>query len=321
MQKFLKQAVFRPEVLKLWARRLVTAGFLALVVWLLINHAQKTDWEAVKTALAGYSPSVILMGCALALASYLAYASYDLFGRYYVKHDISLPGTMKIAFICCAFTLNLGALIGSLGFRYKLYSQRGVGKGDIAHIVGMSLTTNWLGYGLLAGIVFVTGNVSMPFGWPENNLAMTGVGALLIGIILGYLGLCLFGARRSWNIRGQVITLPSIKIAILQMMASCAHWLFMCAVIFIFLNPEISFFYLLGVLLISSIAGIITHVPGALGVLEAVFLALLADKVDPARILAALIAYRAVFYLLPLALALVAYLVSEIAIRRLGREK
>ncbi|MBS3805078.1 MAG: UPF0104 family protein [Oleiphilaceae bacterium] len=308
-----------PRKLKLWGQRLLTFIFLALVVWLLTDHAQRTDWGAVKAALATYSLPHILLGCVFSAGAYLAYASYDLFGRYYVRHGISVPGTMMIAFICCAFTLNLGALIGSLGFRYKLYSQRGIKKGDIAHIVGMSLTTNWLGYGLLAGIAFITGSIVVPFGWAESGVALNVLGALLIAVVLVYWGLCLFANKRFWSIRGQIITLPSIQIAVLQILASSAHWLFMGAVIFVFLYPEVGYFELLGVLLISAIAGIITHVPGALGVLEAVFLALLSDTVDPARLLAALIAYRAVFYLLPLSVAVAAYGLNEISVKRMRK--
>lgn len=307
-----------PGIKRAWPllRRLLTLAFLALVLWLLINHAQKIDWPAVKQALAGYSWTSILLGCALAGGSYLAYSAYDLFGRHYVRHGLSTPRTMLIAFICCAFTLNLGAVIGSVGFRYRMYSQRGLGKGDITHILGMSLTTNWLGYIFLAGLVFASGSLTIPFGWAISNLALQILGVVFIAVVLGYFGACLFSRKRTWEIRGQVITLPSARIAVAQLLVASAHWLFMGAVIFSFLTPQIGYFPLLGVLLVSSIAGLIAHVPGALGVLEAVFIALLGDRVDPASLVAALIAYRAVFYLLPLAVAVLAYVISELGVKK-----
>lgn len=310
----------RPAKLRLWGRRILTTGFLLLVAWLLFTHARRTDWEAVWAALTGYDLTQIAIACLLAACSYLAYASYDLFGRYYVGHRIPVARTMSIAFICCAFTLNLGALIGSIGFRYKLYSQRGVGKGDVAHIVGMSITTNWLGYSLLAGLVFLSGNFSIPAGWAASDALMKLLGGALVAVVVGYWLLCMFAQKRSWNIRGQVITLPSIRMALLQIAASAAHWLFMGGVVFTFLYGQVGYFSLLGVLLLSSIAGLIAHVPGALGVLEAVFLALLADTVAPAQLLAALIAYRAVFYLLPLLIAVVAYVLNEISMKRMSSD-
>ncbi len=55
-------------------------------------------------------------------------------------------------------------------------------------------------------------------------------------------------------------------------------------------------------LMASGLIGVLTHVPAGLGVLEAVFL-----KLGPAGketgILVALLCYRAVYYLVPLALA------------------
>jgi glycosyltransferase 2 family protein len=59
----------------------------------------------------------------------------------------------------------------------------------------------------------------------------------------------------------------------------------------------------LGVLLLAAVAGVVTHVPAGLGVLEAVFVMLLSRHVGEAPLLAALLAYRAVYYLTPLGLA------------------
>lgn len=300
-------------------KHLLTLAFLALVLWLLIDYAQKTDWQEVKRVLTSYSPLTVLLGACVAIGSYTAYSCYDLFGRHYVQHNISKPRTMLIAFICCAFTLNLGGLIGSIGFRYKMYAQRGVSKGNITHIVGMSLTTNWLGYVGVAGLAFASGKVAVPADWAINDVALRILGAFFLTAVLAYFTLCRFSKQRSWEIRGQKITLPSVKVALAQLSASSAHWLLMGAVIFAFLHAEIDYFSLLGVLLISAIAGVIAHIPSALGVLEAIFIALLGEQVPPSSLVAALIAYRAVFYLWPLGVALVVYVSLEVARNR--REK
>ena len=64
---------------------------------------------------------------------------------------------------------------------------------------------------------------------------------------------------------------------------------------------------MLAVLLVAAVAGVITHVPAGLGVLEAVFVALLSHQLPQGQLLGALLAYRAIYYLLPLAIATVAY--------------
>lgn len=299
-----------------YIKKALTLGFLALVAWLLYNHAREVDWAEVGAALSDYSALDITIGLGLAAATYTAYASYDLFGRYYTGHDVSRFKTMVIAFICCAFTLNLGAMIGSLGFRYRLYTKEGVSKGDVARIVGILISTNWLGYIALAGVVFVSGQVMMPESWAISDLGLQILGAGFLTLVLIYFGLCQFSSRRSWEVKGQSFTLPSTRIATAQLMLSSAHWALMAGIMFSFLHEDIGYFPLLGVLLISAIAGIIAHVPGALGVLEAVFIALLGGEVAPATLVAALIAYRAVFYLFPLAVAVLAYLSLELAGKR-----
>jgi uncharacterized membrane protein YbhN (UPF0104 family) len=65
------------------------------------------------------------------------------------------------------------------------------------------------------------------------------------------------------------------------------------------------------VLLIAAVAGVITHVPAGLGVLEVVFVALLSHQAPSSQLLAALLTYRAIYYIAPFAIALVLYLVTE----------
>ena len=77
----------------------------------------------------------------------------------------------------------------------------------------------------------------------------------------------------------------------------------------------------LGVLLVSSIAGVIVHIPAGIGVLEAVFIAMLSgEEISRGAIIAALLAYRALYYFLPLLLATIGYLILESRAKHL-REK
>ena len=74
----------------------------------------------------------------------------------------------------------------------------------------------------------------------------------------------------------------------------------------------------LGVLLVSSIAGVIVHIPAGIGVLEAVFIALLAgEHITKGTIIAALLAYRVLYYFIPLLLALICYLLLESQAKKL----
>jgi uncharacterized membrane protein YbhN (UPF0104 family) len=61
---------------------------------------------------------------------------------------------------------------------------------------------------------------------------------------------------------------------------------------------------------------VVTHVPAGLGVIEAVFMACLGGTLPAPTVLAALLSYRAVYYLVPLALAAIGYALAEFSARR-----
>ena len=82
-----------------------------------------------------------------------------------------------------------------------------------------------------------------------------------------------------------------------------------------------NYFFVLGVLLVSSIAGVIVHIPAGIGVLE-VFIALLAgEHTSKGTIIAALLAYRVLYYFIPLLLALICYLLLESRAKKLRAKK
>jgi hypothetical protein len=223
---------------------------------------------------------------------------------------------MQISFISYAFNLNLGSLVGGIGFRYRLYSKLGVRYGNITRIVTLSMVTNWLGYILLAGLVFTIAPMQLPPHWKLDGaeLQLLGVGLLAFSVI--YLGLCAFSKRRSWTIRGHEIDLPSIRMAVAQLGISSVHWITMAAVPWMLLQGQVDYATTLQVLLIAAIAGVIMHIPGGLGVIEAVFIALLSHRIPEHQLLGALLAYRALYYLTPLIVGALLYLKVEVRMRR-----
>jgi uncharacterized membrane protein YbhN (UPF0104 family) len=66
----------------------------------------------------------------------------------------------------------------------------------------------------------------------------------------------------------------------------------------------------------AAVIAVPTHVPGGLGVLEAVFVSVLGREVPAGRLVAGLLAFRALYYLVPLALAAALHLALELGVRR-----
>ncbi|MCK9800385.1 lysylphosphatidylglycerol synthase domain-containing protein [Pseudomonas sp. MAFF 302030] len=312
-----------PQKKSLWSRLqkpLTVLFFLALIV-LFTLLARRIDWHEVFSTLADFKWPTLLIAAALTLTSFLVYACFDLIGRTYIRQDLGWRQILPVGIISYAFNLNLSAWVGGIAMRYRLYSRLGVSKGNIAKILGLSLATNWFGYMAVAGVVFASGLVSMPPGWSLSSGALQVVGVLLLLVSGGYLLACQFSRRREWSIRGTEINLPSPRMALLQLALGALNWSLMAAVIFTLLPGKLEYPLVLGVLLISAIAGAITHIPAGLGVLEAVFVALLQHEVSRGGLLAGLIAYRAIYFILPLLVALAMYLLVEAKAKALRVEK
>ncbi|MBY6255514.1 YbhN family protein [Phytobacter diazotrophicus] len=300
------------------AKKVLTWLFFIAVAVLLVLYAQKVNWDDVWKVIHDYNRIVLLGAAALVVVSYLIYGCYDLLGRAYCGHKLAKRQVMLVSFICYAFNLTLSTWVGGIGMRYRLYSRLGLPSSTITRIFSLSITTNWLGYILLGGIIFTFGVVDIPAHWYISDTTLRIIGVVLLLFIAFYLWACGFAKRRHFTIRGQKLVIPSWKFALAQMAISSANWIAMGVIIWLLMGHQANFFFVLGVLLVSSIAGVIVHIPAGIGVLEAVFLALLAgEHMSQGVIIAALLAYRVLYYFIPLLLALIAYLILESRAKKL----
>ena len=222
-----------------------------------------------------------------------------------------------IAFTCYVFNLNLGSLVGGVALRYRLYTRLGLRADVITRILALSVLTNWLGYCCVAGCVFLFARLSVPAGWELGSEGLRWLGAALLLAAGSYVALCSLSTRREWSFRGHSLRLPSGAIASLQLVLSATNWMMIGGVVWVLLQHRVDYASVLGVLLIAAVAGVIAHVPAGLGVLEAVFIALLSHRIPQAELLAALLAYRALYYLMPLVLALGLFVKLEVGTKRL----
>lgn len=302
-----------------WLKRGATALFFIAVAVLLGSQARTIEWGQVWASLQNYPPGTLLGAVVLALLSFTLYSCFDLLGRRYTGHALSAASVMTVTFVSYAFNLNLGSLVGGVAFRYRLYSRLGLRTGLITRVMTLSMLTNWMGYLLLGGLLFSLLPPSLPADWKIHSTHLRFIGFALVAIAGAYLTLCAFSRQRTLSLRGHAIELPSPRMAGLQLLMGAGNWLVMSGIVFILLQQRIEFSAVVGVLLVAAIAGVITHIPAGLGVLEAVFVALLSHQMPSHDVLAALVAYRAVYYVVPLALASGLYFVMEAKARKLGK--
>jgi len=289
----------------------VALAFFALVAWLIADYVKAIDWAGVRQALEGYSPRILLGAAGLAALSHLAYASYDLLGRSYAGHDLPARRVLGVAFISYAFNLNLGSLVGGFGFRLRLYHRLGLRAAQIGHVIALSLVTNWSGWLMLAGIAFATGQFPLPESLALSALGLQALGLAMVALSIGYVALCFGSRRRRWMLRGYAFRLPSGPMALAQVALASFNWLLIGTIVWLLMPRGLAYGPVVATQLSAAMLAVPTHVPGGLGVIEAIFIAALGGGSVPSGLIAALLAYRALYYLAPLAVAAVLYFVVE----------
>lgn len=290
----------------------LTLVFFIVVAYFFIQSVSSINWSEVRTSLSKFSFFIIMPGLALAALDYFILANYDYLGFRYFKNDkIKYHQVLISAMTCYIFTLNLGAMVGGVGFRFRIYSGWGIAKKFIPKIVVFATLTNWSGHALLLSTFFCfkSQEINDLLGVPIWLLKTLGI--FQFASVLTYFILCF----KSYAItfKGTTFTFPRISMAFLQFFLSCFQWVLLSFIIYILIHSmghDVALERIVFTSLLSSIAGVITHIPGGLGVLETIFLKVELG-VPKSDILGALIVYRVIYYFIPLLLALPSYLWLE----------
>jgi phosphatidylglycerol lysyltransferase len=254
----------------------------------------------------------------LTIGSYLIMTGYDLLALRYLQRRLAWAKTALASFMGYAFSNNIGfSMIAGASVRYRLYSVWGLSAVEITQVVLFCATSLWLGFCVLSGVVFVSQPLILPHSlhWPVDTVRPLGV--ILLTLAAGYLTATMVGKRvlalKEWRFE-----LPSWRLAGAQVMVASADWLMAGAVLYALWpqHPPLGFGHFLEIFLLAQLAGLISQVPGGLGVFESAILLLVPKQMPVAQILAALVAYRGIYYLLPLMIAMAALGLEELLRRR-----
>lgn len=294
--------------------RAVLAVFYAALAIMLWTIGRELDWAEAATAFSALPIGTILIAAACSLSCYALYAAYELLAARQARIALPRPQIAAIGFASYACNLSLGAMLGALGLRLRLYTARGTDAACVARVIAFNLMTNWSGYLLVLGTALLCLRIEPPSAWRIGATALQAVGVGLLVIVAGYLWACARAKRRTWRWRRLTIELPALRIALIQLALSVPVWLLGAASLYVLL-PSADFGLVLVTLLGSAVIGLVVRVPAGLGVVEAVFIASLGSQLGQGPLLAALLAYRCVHYLAPLALGLATFAVLELARR------
>jgi uncharacterized membrane protein YbhN (UPF0104 family)/endonuclease/exonuclease/phosphatase family metal-dependent hydrolase len=299
------------------ARAAVTLAFFAVVVWLVGSELRTLDPHEILRALRRLSGWQLAAAFALTAVGYVIVACYDRLSARYAGVRLPTAVGLSIAFVSYAFNFNVGAMVGALAFRYRLYSRIGVDVKRIAAIAACSIATNWCGCLTVLGALLLADPWALVLRWELSPAAGRALGALALAPVAAY-AIATKVRRTPIRIRGNAYRLPELRFALAQIALGSAYWLLVPLVLYALRPPDTAIPYAKIAVAygLAALGGIIVRVPAGLGVIEAVFLELSHGRIGAAPILAMVFAWRAVFLLAPLVVAAIVLFVLESRGRR-----
>ena len=257
-------------------------------------------------ALAAIPPRAIVGAVLLTATSYALLTVYDMLAQGIVGVRAPIALTMRAAFTSYALshTLGFGAITGGSA-RLRIYGRIGMPPAKVARIIVIAGVSFWIGVGVTSGIALAMLRTPLDLGLTTiEPAAAHGAGTVILGAIAALVAIAALRPDVLKPLRPIIGTLgaqTAIALAVVSTVdlacASLALYLLLPHDQWHFARFMLA--YAMGITL-----GLITHIPGGLGVFEAVILSTLPEGATDAGI-AALIAYRVIYYFVPFSLALV----------------
>lgn len=278
---------------------------LVLALWSVYRQLHGFHWHDLMAQIARMPAGQIWTALLYTVASYLIMTGYDFLALRYIDHPLPYGKTAMAAGLGYAFSNNVGfSMLAGASIRYRIYSVWGLSAIEITQVVIFCAVSIWLGFFGLTGTVFMLAPISLPLGLHMPFVSTLPVGILMLFMLSLYIGLAF--SVESIRIRGWRFKLPSLPVGLSQLLVAAADWALAGAVLYALLPADVSigFTRFLTIYLAAQLAGMISQVPGGLGVFESVILLLAPPFIDPHQLPGALIVFRGIYYLLPLLAAL-----------------
>ena len=293
--------------------QLVVAAAVCVAAFLVYRSLGRYTWDEVADAAEAIPLERLAAAMVFVAASYLCLTGFDTLAVRYVRKTLAWRQTALASFCALSIGHNVGmAALSSGAVRYRFYSRWGLTGGDIARVIGFCGITVGLGLSTLAAIVLLLdlGPDTDLFGIGQETRVVAGL-ACLIGPVAYFL-LCVFRVPvrlRQWRLEPVPPVLALLQIGIGTLNFACvAAAIHQLMAVF----GTVTYFEVAGAYVTANVAALISHVPGGLGVLEATMLGILPGT----KIIGALVAFRVLYFFVPLMIGLPTFLVSEAYYRR-----
>ena len=294
----------------------LSVGLFILALTVMHHKLKQYHYRDIVRQLDQVPSGALVKAGGLTVLDYAVLTAYDALALVYIGRRIKYHKLAIASFVGYVFSHN-ATIVGGSAARYRIYSALGVAATEVARLVVFCLFTFWLGFFAVCGIVFSLGAANVPTGLPTPFGSVRPIGVICLAIVGLYMAAITL-RKRPVSLLGWEFTLPSFAISAGQVTIASVDWLLAAGVLYVLLPPgtNVTFFRFMGVFMLAQTAGVLSYVPGGLGVFETAILVLLGDTVETSSLVGSLVLYRLIYYILPLAIASILLAVHEVIPRR-----
>ena len=278
------------------------------------------DIYALHDSLLSVPPSALAGAFLATVAGFIILLGYEWSASRYA--GVQLPPQALITGGFSAFAIGnaIGlSLLSGGSVRYRLYARQGVGAAEVARMTLFASLSLGCALPPLAALATLS---NLPAAATALHLPKALLASIAVAV-LGLAGLLVYGLYRRRlpeqpqadnllvRLGRRTLRLPGARLTLLQLLITALDVAAAATVLYLLLPEAPPFGAFLLVYLLALAAGVLSHVPGGVGVFEAILLAAFADQLGAAPLAAALLLYRLIYVVLPLLLACVLLLASE----------
>lgn len=275
---------------------LIPLVMLPLGLWLGYRAFGDHSPAEVVAAVRQIPPRNLALATLFTLASYTCLTGFDAMALHYLGRTLPYPKIALTSFVSLSIGHNVGvAALSSGTLRYRFYSEAGLSAVEVGKIILFCGVTVGLGLGTLGGLVLALrpGPAGAMIGIDPAWARAAGVG--LLALAAGYV-LAAARVRRPLRLRGHEIGLPRPRLAAAQIVLGTANFAFVAAVLHQLLAEAVDYGEAASIYVLGSVAALVSHVPGGLGVIEYV----IALLVPGGNVVGALLGLRIIYFFVPL---------------------
>ncbi len=296
----------------------VSLTIIAVAVVVLYHILREIDPDELIDAIEATNWRTFLIAGLFVAAGYLTLTFYDLFAlRTIGRSEVPYRVAALAGFTSYAVGHNVGASVFSGGaVRYRIYSGWGLSVIEVTKICFVAGLTFWLGNATVLGLGILRAPQAaraldqLPL-WTNRLLAIIILALLAAYVAWVWVKPRVIG-REGWQVTlpGGPLTLLQIAIGIVDL-GCCAAAMYMLVPD----EPNLGFVTVAVIFVAATLLGFASHAPGGLGVFDAAMLVAL-WQFDKEDLLAGLLLFRLLYYIVPFVLSLAVLGAREILLSR-----